>query len=584
MKKLLFFLAFANFLNVNSQTTLIPDNNFEMALISLGYDTILDGVVTTSIINSVTNLDVSGRSIFDLTGIEGFGNLTQLNCENNELTELYVSSLTSLTSLYCYQNHLISIDVSNNVALDTLWCGNNQITSISQLPEGIISLGLNDMYLTTLPSLPTSLVQFSCANNLITELPELPDNLSELYCGANQLSMLPDLPDGITQIHCYNNQIESLPELPNSLVYLDVRNNPITFLPLIPPTLNDLYFNDGYLQCVTNYTNNPIIFAELNNYPLCEIEGCTSFSASNYNPDANSDDGSCFVVVYGCMEQSANNFNSDATNDNGSCLFNEEIETCSYSIQEEYIPLELQEGWGMFGYTCFEPVDVAFAFESIIDKVTIVKDNNGDAILPEWNYNGIGDLVYSRGYQIKMSEEVNDFSFCPIIVVIEINPQREVGDLAEGGIVFYVDETGEHGLVAAMEDLGTYEEWGCYGTSITGADGTAIGTGYQNTLDIVAECTTESGGVTAAQAALDYESEGYTDWYLPALFELEEMYNIVGGYESWQTINNGFSSGWYWSSTEASDIEAYGYSFYNNTVVSGGNKFFISSIRPIRSF
>ena len=87
-----------------------------------------------------------------------------------------------------------------------------------------------------------------------------------------------------------------------------------------------------------------------------------------------------------------------------------------------------------------------------------------------------------------------------------------IGALMHGGIVFYIDETGEHGLVAAMEDLGQYV-WGCYGTEISGADGQAIGTGYQNTLDIVSGC---SETPIAASLALAYESQGYSDWYLPS--------------------------------------------------------------------
>ena len=88
-----------------------------------------------------------------------------------------------------------------------------------------------------------------------------------------------------------------------------------------------------------------------------------------------------------------------------------------------------------------------------------------------------------------------------------------VGMEAEGGIVFYVDETGERGLVAAMEDLeGTYH-WGCYQQEVNGADETSIGSGYKNTLDIVSGC---SETPIAASEVLAYESEGYSDWYLPS--------------------------------------------------------------------
>ena len=131
---------------------------------------------------------------------------------------------------------------------------------------------------------------------------------------------------------------------------------------------------------------------------------------------------------------------------------------------------------------------------------------------------------------------------------------QEIGDIYEGGIVFYVDETGQHGLVAAQEDLeGTYE-WGCYGESVDGADSQLIGSGLQNTVDIINQgCMTENGSTTAAQAALDAEITGYSDWYLPSKDELTEMYNTlgnggpevnIGGFE------NSFSYGVYWSSSE----------------------------------
>lgn len=133
-------------------TTLIQDSNFENALISLGYDTCVDGKVFTANISGVISLNVANKSILDLTGIEDFtslkalycsvnalstlnvsmlSNLIYLECQNNALTSLNITGLTTLETLVCFDNHLTTLDVSANAGLGYLDCEINDLTSIN---------------------------------------------------------------------------------------------------------------------------------------------------------------------------------------------------------------------------------------------------------------------------------------------------------------------------------------------------------------------------------------------------------------------------------------------------------------------
>ena len=89
------------YFTVSSQQTYVPDDNFEAYLEAngMGNGIANDDYVTTSNINTITNLNVVSQTILDLTGIEDF---------------------TALTDLYCYGNQLTNLDVSQNTAL-TIW-------------------------------------------------------------------------------------------------------------------------------------------------------------------------------------------------------------------------------------------------------------------------------------------------------------------------------------------------------------------------------------------------------------------------------------------------------------------------------
>ena len=100
MKRCIFCLILFVLISFSlAQTTYIPDDNFEQALIDLGYDDTLDDYVLTANISGVTSLNVSNEGISSLTGIEGFTALTNLHCEVNELTSLDVSNNTAITEL-----------------------------------------------------------------------------------------------------------------------------------------------------------------------------------------------------------------------------------------------------------------------------------------------------------------------------------------------------------------------------------------------------------------------------------------------------------------------------------------------------
>ena len=318
MKKLLLILLCLPMIGFGQQTY-VPDANFEQALINLGYDTILDGTVTTANINTVNSLNVTGQNISDLTGIEDFSALTTLYCSANQITNVDISQNISLTTLSFRSNQLTSLDVSQNTALTTLYCYSNQLTSID-LSSNI------------------ALEYLDCEGNQLTSL-DVSQNtaLTNLLCYDNQLTTL-DLSQNtaLTNLLCYNNQLTSL-DLSNNLVLsvLSSYNNPYLFCieasiglglssnqfilnidswTTIAANCNSIYGCTDSLAC--NYNS----LANTNNGFCILPDGCTDATACNYDATATCDDGSC-IGVSGCTDATSYNYNSSATCDDGSCAF-----------------------------------------------------------------------------------------------------------------------------------------------------------------------------------------------------------------------------------------------------------------------
>ena len=165
-----------------------------------------------------------------------------------------------------------------------------------------------------------------------------------------------------------------------------------------------------------------------------------------------------------------------------------------------------------------------------------------------------------------------------------------IGDTYEGGIIFYLDGDGG-GLIAAPKDeILTLAEWGCYGTAISGANGTGIGTGNQNTIDILAGCS-QSG--TAADICANYTDGTYSDWFLPSKDELYQMYlNIgkgnalglgnIGGFDNSEDSSQ--STNLYWSSNESDKYYSYTLNFDTGNNSRRRKEDYSFNVRAIRAF
>jgi gliding motility-associated-like protein len=282
-KSLLLVLLISNFFGY-AQYTLIPDANFEKALIDLGFDSgATDGKILIANISTVTSLDVSGKNITDLTGIQDFLALTKLYCAKNQLTDLDVSKNISLTFLDCNNNKLTSINVVKNTALANLNCNNNQLTSINVTKN--TALTNLSCFSTQISSLDltnnTALTTLECSSIQISNL-DLSKNtaLTYLKCNTNQISSL-DLSKNtaLANLSCFSTQISSLDLTNNTaLITLDCGFNQISNLDLSKNTALT------YLKCNTNQISSlDLAKNKALTYLYCNDNSLTSLNLKNGN-------------------------------------------------------------------------------------------------------------------------------------------------------------------------------------------------------------------------------------------------------------------------------------------------------------
>lgn len=169
-----------------------------------------------------------------------------------------------------------------------------------------------------------------------------------------------------------------------------------------------------------------------------------------------------------------------------------------------------------------------------------------------------------------------------------------VGQDAMGGIVFWVDSTGQHGLIAARKDNNNGEPliWGILQQTLASGDG--IGAGKINTTLAIANqaisndftntsvliCANYTVQEDGDQECSDQAPSCYADWYLPSRFEIYKLFLS-------REIFGNLGDGSYWSSTEGRDkpsVTAYQQDFDKEGKQLIAEKSTLNKVRCIRGF
>jgi len=150
---------------------------------------------------------------------------------------------------------------------------------------------------------------------------------------------------------------------------------------------------------------------------------------------------------------------------------------------------------------------------------------------------------------------------------IGVNAGHYVGEHFGGGVVFWVDESGEHGLIVSLVNISISATWSNITNVLIGPTAQSTWNGLANSNAIMGQ---QGHTSSAAKLCDDYTNDDcgtgiYDDWFLPSMDMLMTMFHsryilnkniviICGG--------DNIANETYWSSTEASDTSAWGCGVY----------------------
>ena len=262
-----------------------PDDNFRNYIKT--YKAGGRDVLTVEQQRNVTTIEVEGRNISNLKGIEAFPNLTELKCGNNSIQKLDLRQNPKLKTLKCNKNQLTQLDLSKNPDIDYLNCSENQLEQldVSHLKD-LVNLDCSHNDLEQLDVRNCRFLEtLYCSSNRLTELDAdvtHKSRLERVECQNNQLtSLILGQNKLLKKLNCAHNQLTQL-NLNNmiSLKDLNCFNNQLTVLDVSDsPKLTTLWLGDNHLTSL-NLDNNPKL-----DFSLTDIYSGDNVYTVTLNPD-----------------------------------------------------------------------------------------------------------------------------------------------------------------------------------------------------------------------------------------------------------------------------------------------------------
>jgi surface protein len=258
----------------------IPDANFKTALLEdLAINSTDDGEITLQEAEAFTGeIDVQNLGINDLTGIEAFSNITQLDINRNNLTEVDLSNNKELTHLVAYTNNFTSIDLSNNTKITNLNLNSNALGTldVSNLPD-LFTLQCRSCELTALDISANTVLEFLTINANSLSTIDVAQNtvLKTFNVNGNNLSTL-DVTSNVnlTTLSIGSNELTAIDVSQNTLlVSLDIGFNAITAIDVSAlSNLQVLVLTDNPIQNINLDANDQLTLLWVSQTQLSQID------------------------------------------------------------------------------------------------------------------------------------------------------------------------------------------------------------------------------------------------------------------------------------------------------------------------